>query len=166
MKLVATAGEASKGVGAPWDQAAGDDDLIDLGSMRLAQSGTLCIDIDPSRLRVLPPMHTAQNGLTERSLSHYLCLCEASEATPQWLSNSFLRSDSVNLLLIPWPFQVRASRFREMADASARLPKGFGFFTFTDDSSENLTGKGQRQRGRMLDIRVRKHYSAGTTNAT
>jgi hypothetical protein len=51
MKLVATADEASKGVGAPMGQAAGYDDLIDLGSSRLAQSGTLCIDIDPSRLR-------------------------------------------------------------------------------------------------------------------
>jgi len=45
----------------------------------------------------------------------------------------------VNLLLIPWPFEVRVSQFRETTDATARLPKGFGFFTFTDDSRENLT---------------------------
>jgi hypothetical protein len=47
----------------------------------------------------------------------------------------------MNLLLIPWPFEVDASQFRETADATARLPRGFGFFTFTDASPENLTGR-------------------------
>jgi hypothetical protein len=86
-------------------------------------------------------MHTPQNGLTERWLSHYLSLCEASEATSQWLSNSFPPSDSVNLLLIPWPFEVRVSQFREATHANARLPKGLGFFTFAYDPRENLTGR-------------------------
>jgi hypothetical protein len=140
--IVAAADEASEGVGGPRDQVAGEyDPILDIGSDTLRAFGTLCLEIDGSRLRVLPRMHTPQNGLTERSLSHYLSLCEASEATPQWLSNSFLRSDSVNLLLIPWPLEVRASQFGETVDATARLPKGFGFFTFTDDSAENLTSR-------------------------
>jgi hypothetical protein len=48
----------------------------------------------------------------------------------------------MNLLLIPWPFEVLVDQFRETADAAARLPKDFGFFTFASDSegrSENLT---------------------------
>jgi hypothetical protein len=140
--IVAAADEASEGVGGPRDQAADEyDPILDIGSDTLRAFGTLCLEIDGSRLRVLPRMHTPQNGLTERSLSHYLSLYEASEATPQWLSNSFLRSDSVNLLLIPWPLEVRANQFRETVEATARLPKGFGFFTFTDDSAENLTAR-------------------------
>jgi len=143
MKLVATADEASEGVGAPMDQAAdGDDDLLDLASVRLTQSGTLCAYIDPSRLRVLPRMHTPQNGLTERSLSLYLSLCEASEVTPQWHPSPFRQTDSLNLLLIPWPFEVLVDQFHETADAAALLPKNFGFFTLIYDSEgqpENLT---------------------------
>jgi predicted amidohydrolase len=143
MQLVATADEASEGVGAPMDQAAdGDDDLIDLGSIRLTQSGTLCLEIDPSRLRVLPRMHTPQNGLTERSLSLYLSLCEASEVTPQWHPSPFRQTDSLNLLLIPWPFEVVANEFHKIADTAARLPKDFGFFTFAhqiERQPDNLT---------------------------
>jgi len=139
MTIAAVSDESCEGVGAPKDQAAGEYDPIqDLGADFLAESGTLCSWIDPSRLRVLPRMHTPQNGLTERSLSHYLCLCDASEVTPQWLSNSFLQADSINLLLIPWPFEVPVSQFRETADATDRLPKGSGFFTFSDDSPQNL----------------------------
>ena len=55
----------------------------------------------------------------------------------QWLPKPFLQTDTINLLLIPWPSEVRVSQFRETADATARLPKGFGFFTFTDDSRED-----------------------------
>jgi len=144
MKLVATADEACEGVGAPIDQAVSEYDPIqDLGADYLIERGTLCSEeINPSRLRVLPRMHTPQNGLTERSLSPHLSLCEASEVTPQWHFSPFLESDSMNLLLIPWPFEVLVDQFRETADAAARLPKDFGFFTFASDSegrSENLT---------------------------
>jgi len=142
MKLVAVADEACEGVGAPKDQAREDDPLQDLGADLLAEYGTLCLEIDPSRLRVLSRMHTPQNGLTERSLSLYLSLCEASEVTPQWHFSPFLESDSMNLLLIPWPFEVLVDQFHETADAAARLPKDFGFFTFASDSegrSENLS---------------------------
>ena len=160
MTLGAVADEACEGVGAPKDQAAGKDDPIqDLGSDLLAEEGTLCHDIDPSRLRVLPRMHTPQNGLTERSLSHYLALCDASEVTPQWQSSPFLQSDSMNLLLIPWPFEVLVNQFRETADAAARLPEGFGFFTFTHDSEsrpedlsalvEALHAEAKRKLGRI-----------------
>ena len=143
MKLVAVADEACEGVGAPKDQAREDDPLQDLGADLLAEYGTLCLEIDPSRLRVLSRMHAPQNGLTERSLSLYLSLCEASEVTPQWQASPFIQNDSMNLLLIPWPFEVLVNQFRKTAGATARLPKGFGFFTFTDDSPEDLTERVQ-----------------------
>jgi len=140
MKLAAIADEASEGVGAPKDQAADESDrLLAFGDAFLRTMGTLCNEIEQSRLRVLPRMHTPQNGLTERSLSLYLSLCDASEVRPQWLSFPFLQTESINLLLIPWPFEVIVSQFHETAGATARLPKGFGFFTFTDDSPESLT---------------------------
>jgi hypothetical protein len=142
MTLAAVADEACKGMGVPKTEALGElGTIADVGTDLLTESGTLGLDIDRSRLRVLPRTHTPQNGLTERSLSHYVCLCDASEVTPQWLLNSFLPVDAMNLLLIPWPFEVDISQFRETADATARLPKAFGFFTFTNASPENLTAR-------------------------
>jgi hypothetical protein len=112
MTLTAVADEACEGVGSPRNQAPGEvATLADVGTGFLTALGTLCLDIDRSRLRVLPRMHTPQNGLTERSLSHYLSLCEASEVTPQWLSNSFLPSDSMNLLLIPGHSKSASTNF-------------------------------------------------------
>jgi len=143
VKLVAVADQACEGVGAAKDQLAGEYNPIqDVGADLLVKAGTLCSWIDPSRLRVLPRMHTPQNGLTERSLSRYLSLCDASEVTPQWHFSPFLQSDSMNLLVIPWPLEVLVDQFHETTDAAARLPKDFGFFTFAYDPEgrpDNLT---------------------------
>ena len=40
---------------------------------------SLCLEIDPERVRVLPKQHTSQRGITVRSLSHHLALCPATE---------------------------------------------------------------------------------------
>jgi hypothetical protein len=81
MKLVAASDEAS-GVGAPKDRPKDEYNPVqEVGADLLTESGTLCGEIDRSRLRVLPRMHTPQNGLTERSLSHNLSLCDPSEVT-------------------------------------------------------------------------------------
>jgi hypothetical protein len=157
MMLAAVADEACEGVGAPEDQLSDEDDpLLSHGSYFLTESGALCVEIDQSRLQVLPRMHTPQNGLTERSLSLYLSLCEAGEVTPQWLSDPFLQSGSVNLLLIPWPFEVIVSQFHETADAASRLPKDFGFFTFADalpgdliERVQSLHSEAKRKLGRI-----------------
>jgi len=140
MKLVVLADEACEGVGAPQKQTVHEyDRLLDTASAFLTTWGTLCYRVSRSRLRVFPKMHTPQTGLTDRSLSHYLCLCDSSEVTPHWLTNSFLPSDSMNLLLIPWPFEVLANEFQAATDASATLPENFGFFAFTHDP-ENRPG--------------------------
>jgi hypothetical protein len=131
MKLTAVADEASEGVGAPKAQEADEDDrLLGISSDLLTLLGTLCNEIDSSRLRVLPRMHTPQSGQTHRSLSLYLSLCDSGEVTPRWLSTSFLQHDSINLLLIPWPLEVLVRQFREASDSATQLPENFGFFTY------------------------------------
>lgn len=129
MKLIAVADEASEGVGAPEDT--GEDDFF-LRSTRafLMTDTTLGVEIDPTRVRVLPRMHTPQTGLTERSLSLHLSLCDAGEVTTGWLSTPFRQRDSINLLLIPWPHEVLVKQFREVADSATRLPGKSGFFTY------------------------------------
>jgi hypothetical protein len=49
----------------------------------------------------------------------------------------------MNLLLIPWPFEVLANQFHETADTVTRLPKDLGFFTFTDGSQADLAERVQ-----------------------
>jgi hypothetical protein len=139
MKLVAVADEASESVGAPKDGETEEDDyLLEAASEVLENAGTLCQEIDRSRLRVLPRMHTPQNGLTDRSLSLYLSLCDSSEVVPQWLSIPFIQRDSFNLLLVPWPLEVLVSQFRDVTDsAREQLPEGFGFFTYDSSGAED-----------------------------
>lgn len=98
------------------------------------QGATLCRDIHPSRARVLPKMHTPQNGLTIRSLSHHLAYCSGSDMQPNWVSLATpQKSHSLNLLLIPWPHIVEPVQFvattkRRVADY---VPNGaYGLFTF------------------------------------
>jgi hypothetical protein len=58
-------------------------------------------------------MHTPQNGLTIRSLSHNLGYCPGSDMRPKWASMASTgeRSHSLNLLLIPWPKVVNPAQF-------------------------------------------------------
>jgi hypothetical protein len=159
IKVLAVADQASEGVGAPInDQTLLDDGFLDVAS-DLFDSGTLCSSIHVSRLRVLPRMHTPQNGLTDRSLSLYLSLCDPSEVVPKWLSTQFIqRDDSLNLLLVPWPPEVLVRRFRDVTDlAPGRLPEGYGFFSYdspdTDDGlvqlALDLYNETKRKLGRV-----------------
>ena len=137
MKLVAVADEASESVGAPVDEEADKDDpLLSVASECLTNLGTLCWEIDRTRLTVLPRMHTPQNGFTDRSLSLYLSMRDPSEVTPKWLSTPFIQRDSINLLLIPWPLDVLPSQFHDVtSSATAELPEDFGFFTYQPEEA-------------------------------
>jgi hypothetical protein len=138
MKLVAVADEASEGVGAPEDTGE-DDAFLKFTRAFLSDDATLGMQIDHARVRVLPRMHTPQNGLTERSLSLYLSMCDAGEVTPRWLSTPFPQHDAINLLLVPWPNEVLVSQFRDVTDAAmTELPDGFGFFTYDILRSDDL----------------------------
>jgi len=133
MKVVAVADEASEGVGAPMDgETEADDVFLEMSSVLLENAGTLCCEIDWTRLRVLPRMHTPQNGLTDRSLSLYLSLCDPSEVILQWLSTPFVQRDSLNLLMVPWPLEVCVSQFQDVTNLAAeQLPEDFGFFSYS-----------------------------------
>jgi hypothetical protein len=97
----------------------------------LENQGTLCWEIDSSRLMVLPRMHTPQNGLTDRSLSLYLSLCDPCEVAPKWYLAPFIQGESFNLLMVPWPSELLVSQFRDVtALAPDQLPESFGFFNY------------------------------------
>ncbi|HEY6391905.1 MAG TPA: hypothetical protein VIX89_11550 [Bryobacteraceae bacterium] len=144
LQLCAAADEASVGVGNPHpdDQHRIDERFQYRADELLARNehgSSLGDEVHPSRARVLPKMHTPWNGLTIRSLSFYLSLCNIEEVSPEWiLVGSYPERESMNLLLVPWPFRVFPSQFetaRPLKDEMKNIPDRFGFFTFKQRSN-------------------------------
>ena len=86
---------------------------ITLQAYSIAISREVCARTHYSRLRLLPGMHTPQNGLTIRSLSLYVCLCAPSEVVPAWIeAMSPLGEDSLKPpRTVPWPMERNAQFF-------------------------------------------------------
>jgi len=145
VELTAIADEASQGVGS---HLRGDESEIDERFLyhaaelleRKLPGSSVCEEIDASRLRVLPKMHTPQSGLTVRSLSLYLALFSGNEVVPEWVQlTSPLEGEGLNLLIVPWPTQIYPAQFRVADPPPAEMrnmPEQFGFFTFEHKKAE------------------------------
>ncbi|HEY2435587.1 MAG TPA: hypothetical protein VGH93_00290, partial [Solirubrobacteraceae bacterium] len=104
------------------------------GRELLARTGSLA-RINPRLLRVLPKVCTPPTG--RPSFSRYACVqgpgIEARwHKMPARHRGTDRRSEYANLLLLPWPLEVRESDFRALEDpvrTSEQEP--FGFFEFS-----------------------------------
>ena len=101
-----------------FDPKKNDDRFLQLAQERLEDPDnnfqSYCIRVPKESVCVLPKHHTPQTGLTIRSFSHHLALCAASEIETRWYGPFPLgeRTEHLNMLLLPWPTQVRAKDFR------------------------------------------------------
>jgi hypothetical protein len=112
---------------------------------------SLCLEIHPTRLRVLPKMHSPSKGLTIRSLSHHLALCRGDEIFPSWetpITYAGSKRESMNLLLIPWPATIKPVQFKAVPKREAgmlNMADSFRFFRYrpapSRDESENVDPK-------------------------
>jgi hypothetical protein len=142
LQLCAVADEAANGVGIPSGDGATGNEFEWRANEMLLFTSTLCQLVHPSRVRVLPKLHTPQNGLTIRSLSHHLAFIAGGEIRPDWYTYSRSQGHCLNLLIVPWPEVVQPSQF-----SSARPKKGnllnmaddFGFFTYLPDAKSRVT---------------------------
>ncbi len=106
------------------------------GLIQLRKNGwsSVCEEIDPSRLRVLPKSRVPQRGLTIRSLSLYASLVEGAEIDTTFYDNRQWGADlKINVLVLPWPFEVRPSQFRPNDRLQAEMgtmSNDFDFFTY------------------------------------
>jgi len=93
---------------------------------------SMCDEIAPSRLKVLPKYRTPQEGLTIRSLSLYAGVIEGNEVAPYFRQARF-REDSVfNVLIVPWPLILRPTDFLEsepLPGEMGNMSPSFGYFT-------------------------------------
>jgi hypothetical protein len=160
LQICAAADEACWGVGFSLSGRR-DRFNIDAESQLIPDSvngSTLCYDVHFSRARVLPKSHTPQNGITLSSLSHHLALVPGGDVRPHWYTLPVNRPREVkrhnlNLLLLPWPMEVRPNQFRQARPAWGTLTnmsESFGFFTFVKES-----------RARHIAQRVAKAYERG-----
>ncbi|HKQ56825.1 MAG TPA: hypothetical protein VJY35_03065 [Candidatus Eisenbacteria bacterium] len=108
------------------------DDLHSKATKKLVgPAATLCLNVDPSRLRVLPKLRTPQTGLTFRSMTHHLSLCPAGDMTPKWLRmTSGPGENRMNVLVVPWPKTIAPSQFRKADNRIGGMSPEFGFFGY------------------------------------
>ena len=75
---------------------------------------SFCLHISSSKMAVLGKQHTPQRGCTIRSLTHHLSLYSPAEIQARWDGPYHAASsdlDVFNLLLLPWPTDVRTGDF-------------------------------------------------------
>ena len=91
--------------------------------------------IVPSAARVLPKMHIPTSGLTVRSLSHHLALCESDEVQPRWFmipvaGGGDKNVDHINLLVLPYPLEIAPAQFSRAAPRDGGRADHDGYFDF------------------------------------
>jgi hypothetical protein len=137
LTLHAVADEACAGLGVALDSAGGQGCIFRArGRELLARTGSLA-RLPGSFQRVLPKARTTPNGTSIRSFSRYACLQRAVVdvgwyKVPARHAGTDPRTDHANLLLLPWPLQVRESDFRA-AEGSVQdfADETFGLFEFS-----------------------------------
>jgi hypothetical protein len=110
----------------------------------LEESSSLCHEIHPSRLRVLPKMHTPQTGLTIRSFSLNLALVTGNEIRPKWqIYPSLFGKSPIEMLFVPWPRRVRPDDIRpapHLPGEMRNMPPEFDFFEYEPQAPEDPVG--------------------------
>lgn len=158
LEICAAADEACYGIGIPGTptQNAFDNFALEHLAASSRNGSTLCDLLHPSRVIVLPKLHTPRNGVSLRSLSHNICACEPGEIRPVWTPvASSPDQTSLNLLVIPWPYHVMPSQFRPADEPCAidlrTMPEKFGFFEYTPPArSDDQIAKMVREFVRLL----------------
>jgi hypothetical protein len=150
-ELAAMADEASAGVGLPRssDISGSSASFYRRARRQLLpndKGSSLCIEIDPTRLRILPKMHAPSKGLTIRSLSHHLALCAGDEIYPFWETSIAYASqrNGLNLLVVPWPERVKPVQFQRVprrGSGMRNMPDNFGFFRYVPEPERNKDGQ-------------------------
>lgn len=134
LTLHAIADEACAGLGVALDSAEGAACAYRArGRELLARTGSLA-RMNPRVLRVLPKVRTPPTG--RPSFSRYACVhgpgIEARwRKMPVRHPGTDMRSEYANLLLLPWPLEVKASDFHPLDGSVRRVTKEpFAFFEF------------------------------------
>lgn len=106
-----------------------------LDSQELLLDHNLCKKVDKSMARVIPKVQTPQTGFNFRSLTHNIALWRNPEVSPHWYSFPTLslrekKTKSLNLLLIPWPYEVSPEQFSIAKNDDVEMRDCHQFFDY------------------------------------
>jgi hypothetical protein len=161
-KLCVASDEACDGIGISAD--VGDPFLaVAEAVLQSNDRRSFCLHIAPAKLAVLGKQHTPQRGCTIRSLTHNLALYSPTEIQARWdgpyhpIAGDL---DVFNLLLLPWPDNVKAGDFRVAArrtglGGGAGGPRVHRYFDYKPEHEETASGLARRV-SRALDIATRE----------
>ncbi|HXF64442.1 MAG TPA: hypothetical protein VNK95_22620 [Caldilineaceae bacterium] len=147
LNLHALTDEICRGFGTPsgnqWtrssDLSAGDLKPIHcIANMLLAYTGSLS-QMPPYQGVVLPKMRTPSLGITLRSLSHHLTF-HCTEVKVAWRTLPWVDIDenTLNLLIVPWPYRIEATWFRPSSSTTNRKSKEqTRYFEYTGGGAAN-----------------------------
>jgi len=105
-------------------------------------SSTIGRKIEPAMVRVLPKKKTPEVGISLRSLTQNISIWSTNEVLPRWYESggssiSTNVSTAINLLLVPWPPEVRPAQFDALPPESNMAPE-FGFFDFKIENVKTI----------------------------
>jgi hypothetical protein len=142
LTLHAIADEACAGLFVALDRSDGEGCCYRAwGRELLARAGSLA-RLPSGFVRVLPKIRTPPTG--KSSFSRYACVYRPGVATrwhklPARHRGTDPQAEHAQLLLLPWPLQVRESDFRAVENSVQRLAKEpFGFFEFAPEQPLDL----------------------------
>jgi hypothetical protein len=136
LELHAIADEACAGLGSAMAVEPGPGCVFRATARELlAETGSLS-RLSPGLLRVLPRCRVGLTGISIHSLSRHVCVC-GPQVDVQWHRMLSRPTDvappeeHANILLFPWPLQVRARDFRPVPYTLPSMDTTeFGFFEF------------------------------------
>jgi hypothetical protein len=137
LQLLAAADEASVSVGIPERPL---DPYCSRAAL-LLRRGSLAQRVDPAKVRVFPKQHTPRSGLTLRSLSHHLALLPGGDVQVHWREMPQMASQTLNLLLAPWPERTVPDQFRRAAGMSYEMPSNFGLVEYHPRKSTQASAR-------------------------
>jgi hypothetical protein len=156
-KLVVASDAACRGIGLDLD----DDPFLAFAQAILDHNRkrSFCRLITPEKVAVLGKQHTPQRGCTIRSLTHNLALYTPTEIGAYW-SGPYRPAtgdfDVFNLLLLPWPTDVRGSDFRVARRGRNVVPApdtppadAHRYFEFEPPQTESPSGIAKRVRSAL-----------------
>lgn len=128
LQICAAADEASADAGI---YIGPNDEFSRIANECLGVSGgrTLCRQIHPSRMIVLPKLHTPQSGLTMRSISHHLALYMGGQTRPVWRIAP-VETALQNVLILPWPREIDPKHFTASKGDPANMPDCYRYFSY------------------------------------
>ena len=114
------------------------DGSLEARAWRLLQEEGSLSRLARTRARIVPKSNHSSRGITIRSLSRYLALCyESVEVRWRGVEPELpAKRQDLNMVVIPWPLEVRARDFRPVESLHLENMDTdlFGFFEFAPES--------------------------------